>query len=98
MITTRINIIRFLLFDFFLKFKFLRSKKIVNTYTGRTSNFLWPLIQSDLQTYVKSLGELSVSNDDVNNEPITHTGQQYAVDDQRRLRFQNINEKLVNKK
>jgi len=45
------------------------------------------------------MGELAALNDHENNkEPVTHTGQQYALDDQRRLRFENVTEKLVNRK
>lgn len=77
---------------------FYNSKKILTTYTGRTSNYLWPLIQADLQAYAKSKGEIApVNQENVNLEVVTHTGQQYPVDDQRRVRFQNVTAKFVNK-
>ncbi len=75
------------------------SKRLLTTYTGRTSNYLWPLIQADLQAFAKAHGELAtVNQENVNLEEVTHTGQQYPVDDQRRVRFQNVTAKLVNKK
>ena len=78
---------------------FLSSKKLLTTYTGRTSSYLWPLIQADLQAFAKAHGELAtVNQENVNLEKVTHTGQQYPLDDQRRVRFQNVTAKLVNEK
>ena len=53
----------------------------------------------------KRKSELSKSNEKIDdeiaeinlNEPVTHTDQQFAPDDYRRIRFQNVDKKLVNK-
>ena len=74
----------------------------METFTGNTSDYLWPLIKDHLGNTTKTNMELTKRvNDELSNlnlkEPVTHTGQQYALDDYRRIRFQNVDEKQVNK-
>jgi NADH dehydrogenase (ubiquinone) Fe-S protein 6 len=72
---------------------------LLQTFTGNTSDYLWPLVKANLHALksiktanaVSELGKLAKTN-----EELTHTGQQYAVDDYRRIRFE-VGEKKVNK-
>jgi NADH dehydrogenase (ubiquinone) Fe-S protein 6 len=69
-------------------------------FTGDTSDYLWPLIKENLHTLVKqkqaesSLTE--IQNKEANFEPVTHTGQQFPLNDYRRSRFESLSEKVVN--
>jgi len=76
---------------------YFASKSLLATYTGETSDYLWPLIRDDLEVDVKKQAALAPAHlQEVNTEPVTHTGQQFAVDDSRRVRFVGMS-KLVNK-
>jgi len=80
--------------------EYYSSKNILATFTGNTSDYLWPLIRTDLNNFVSNQGSNSAVSTAEKLEPsadvITHTGQQFAPDDYRRVRFQSF-EKLVNK-
>jgi uncharacterized Zn-finger protein len=73
---------------------FFSGKRVLETFTGNTSDYLWPLIKSSLEGYQASA--LQTAAQPVPEEK-THTDQAYAVDDFRRVRFEN-NRKIVNKK
>lgn len=54
------------------------------------------MIKQDLHSYVKAHSELVPKDENINLEPVTHTGQQFAIDDSHRVRFEGFT-KLVNK-
>lgn len=73
---------------------------MVETFTGRTSDYLWPLIQNKINDLKlnKELSEIKLFQEKkilASTEPITHTGQRYSLDDYRRIRFE-TGPKLVN--
>lgn len=72
------------------------KKNLVDTYTGNTSDFIWPLIKADLANLANSKHEALMKFLDP-EEKVTHTGQKFAVNDPARVRFQNVTGKLVNK-
>lgn len=83
---------------------FYSSKNLLETFTGNTSDYLWPLIQTNLRELSESRGALFAPQDDgqfhypsTTVEPVGHTGQSYAPDDYRRARFEAVTEKQVNK-
>ncbi len=69
----------------------------METFTGRTSNFIWPLVKTHIEGIRKTeLAHHEFKYPENSKEPITHTGQQYAIDDYRRARFENVTSKYVN--
>jgi len=73
-----------------------QKKNLVDTYTGNTSDYIWPLIKADLGNLANSKHEAFMKFLDP-EEKVTHTGQKFAVNDPARVRFQNVTGKLVNK-
>lgn len=74
---------------------------MVETFSGKTSDYLWPLIKNKLNDIKKNkeYSEIEVQNEKNilnSNEPVTHTGHKYSLDDYRRIRFE-TGPKLVNK-
>lgn len=71
----------------------------METFTGTTSDYLWPLVRANLHTLKHNKESIELAQVEkktaVSNEPVGHTGQKYDVDDYRRIRFE-IAEKKVN--
>jgi len=83
--------------------KYYSSKNLLETFTGNTSDYIWPFVKSNVENVqeAKRKGNAlekrepsSVSPAFV--DPPTHTGQCMAMDDHRRVRFQGLAEKIVN--
>ena len=73
------------------------TKKILEEFTGSTSDYLWPLIKKSLHDF-SQISVQSYSNQaSAVKETPTHTGQAYEVDDFRRDRFENARQ-VVNEK
>jgi len=78
------------------------SKKVLETFTGNTSDFIWPLVKTNLQALKaqKHAAETEehqlakIDSTSSSKEPVTHTGHKYAPDDFRRVRFE-VAEKKV---
>lgn len=71
----------------------------METFTGNTSDYLWPLIRANLQALKAGKAQNQLANVEKSvqtSEAVTHTGQQYQPDDYRRIRFE-VGEKKVNK-
>jgi NADH dehydrogenase (ubiquinone) Fe-S protein 6 len=86
-------------------FFLIRSKNQLETFTGNTSDYLWPLIKAKLHVLVKSKGELNLTTNyskadyqNTTDEKMTHTNQIYPKEDYRRVRFETVTKKLVNEK
>lgn len=83
--------------------EFFQSKKILETFTGNTSDYLWPLIKSNVHVIQTAKTNALANNPDqhlypsTTNETRTHTGQLYEPSDYRRGRFEAATEKLVSK-
>ncbi|CAF0849839.1 unnamed protein product [Brachionus calyciflorus] len=80
--------------------EFYASKNLVETFTGNTSDYLWPLIKNSLHTLRNDKENEALALREhrhalASNEAVTHTGQRYAPDDYRRIRFE-TGKKLVN--
>lgn len=77
---------------------FYSSKNQLVSFTGNTSDYLWPLIKQNISTYASSKITLTNNNYPSSTvETVTHTGEIYSPEDYRRGRFEITNEKLVNK-
>jgi uncharacterized Zn-finger protein len=72
---------------------FYSSKKVLETFTGNTSDYLWPLIKKSLDDHSRAL---QVANQQTPEE-VTHTNHKFETDDFRRNRYENAR-KVVNKK
>jgi len=69
---------------------------LVSTYTGNTSDFIWPLVKTDLTNLASEKYEQAMQKlNPVELE--THTGQKFSETDPRRIRFQNVTGKEVNR-
>ena len=82
-----------------------RKRDILDTFTGETSDYLWGFIKPHLQELDKAQGSSELATASTKpfayptntKEPVTHTGQLFAPDDYRRVRFSKVNAKIVNK-
>lgn len=72
------------------------KQNLLDTYTGNTSDFIWPSIKSDLANLASLKHEAFMARLNP-EEKMTHTGQKFAENDPARVRFQNVTGKLVNK-
>jgi uncharacterized Zn-finger protein len=72
---------------------FYSSKRVLENFTGNTSDYLWPLIKNHLDEHSRTL---QIATQQAPEE-VTHTNQKYETDDFRRNRFENAR-KIVNKK
>lgn len=71
----------------------------METFTGNTSDYIWPLVRANLHALKAQKGTSNpsqVATVEETDEEVTHTGQKYAADDYRRIRFE-VGEKKVNK-
>lgn len=75
--------------------EYYSNQNLVDTYTGNTSDFIWPSVKSDLSKLALAKHELAMN--ELNPVELeTHTGQKFSEHDPRRIRFQNVTGKLVN--
>lgn len=72
------------------------NKNLVDTYTGETSDFIWPLVKADLDKLNERKHQAALEYYNP-AESVTHTGQKFAVDDPGKVRFVGTHGKLVNK-
>ena len=82
--------------------EFYASKNLLDTFTGNTSDYLWPLVKANVAQLAGGKVSAPVANQSANYptttvETVTHTGQLYSPEDYRRGRFEVTSQKFVNK-